>query len=311
MKNKILITGSNGLLGSSLKNILGDDIHVYHTRKDCDLSIEKDTIDYITKIIKEKNIDTIIHCAAKVGGVKANLDNNQEFFIKNYKINNNVIKSAFINSVPNFINILSTCIFPDNNITYPLTPNQIDNGSPHNSNYGYSYAKRLSGYETKIFRNIKNLNWFSVVPTNLYGPNDNFNLDNSHLIPGLIHRAFLSKKNNEDFVVWGDGNVYRQFVHSDDMAKLILWSIENWDSEQHCMLVNEKETSILEVVDIIKNKFGIEDKNIVFDKSKPKGQYRKPAISDVKNYPFIPIKEGIEKTIDWFIKNYNTNDIRL
>lgn len=306
MNRKILITGSNGLLGSAFKNILGDKNHVYHTRKDCDLTSEKDTIDYITKQIKEKNIDTIIHCAAKVGGVKANLTNNQKFFIENYKINNNVIKAAFENKVPNFINILSTCIFPDSNIEYPLTPNQIDLGSPHSSNYGYSYAKRLSGYETKIFRNITKLNWFSVVPTNLYGPYDNFDLEDSHLIPGLLHRAYLSKKNNEKFVVWGDGTSLRQFVYSEDMAKLILWSLDNWKSEEHCMLVNEKEVSILEIVNIIKNKFNIKDEDIIFDETKPKGQHRKPAISDFKNYPFIPIKEGVEKTIDWFINNYET-----
>jgi GDP-L-fucose synthase len=306
MNRKILITGSNGLLGSAFKNILNDKDHVYHTRKDCDLTSEKDTIDYITKQIKEKNIDTIIHCAAKVGGVKANLTNNQKFFIENYKINNNVIKAAFENKIPNFINILSTCIFPDTNIEYPLTPNQIDRGSPHSSNYGYSYAKRLSGYETKIFRNITNLNWFSVVPTNLYGPYDNFDLEDSHLIPGLLHRAYLSKKNNEKFVVWGDGTSLRQFVYSEDMAKLILWSLDNWKSEEHCMLVDEKEVSILEIVNIIKNKFNIKDEDIIFDETKPKGQHRKPAISDFKNYPFTPIKEGVEKTIDWFINNYET-----
>jgi|694.fasta_scaffold08806_24 GDP-L-fucose synthase len=306
MKNKILITGSNGLLGSAFRTILGDKNHVYHTRKDCDLTLEKETIDYITKIVNEQNIDTIVHCAAKVGGVKANSENNEGFFIENYKINNNVIKAAFHNKIPNFVNILSTCIFPDNNINYPLTPKQIDYGAPHNSNYGYSYAKRLSGYETKIFRNITGLNWFSVVPTNIYGPYDNFNIENSHLIPGLIHRAFLAKKYNQKFVVWGDGKALRQFIYAEDLVKLILWSLDNWKVEEHCMLVNEEEVSILEIVDIIKNKIGIQNEDIIFDETKPKGQHRKPAISDMKIYDFVPLKKGIEETIDWFIKNYDT-----
>jgi hypothetical protein len=127
--------------------------------------------------------------------VQANSLNNQKFFIDNYLINNNVLKSAFENQIPNFVNLLSTCIFPNNNITYPLTADQIDNGAPHPSNYGYSYAKRLSGYETNIFKNLTNLNWINVVPTNVYGPHDNFHLENSHMIPGMIHRAYLAKKN--------------------------------------------------------------------------------------------------------------------
>lgn len=300
---KVLVTGSNGLLGNALKKVLGEG-HVYHTRKDCDLMNEDDTLSYIRKQVQEHNIDTIIHCAARVGGVQENTKNNQGFFIDNYKINNNVIKSAFDIKIPNFVNILSTCIFPDTNITYPLTPNQIDIGAPHPSNYGYSYAKRLSGYETKIFRNVSGLNWISVVPTNLYGPHDNFNLESSHLIPGLIHKAYLAKKNNEKFIIWGDGSQLRQFVHAEDLAKLIIWSIDNWKSDEHCMLINETEISVKEIGKIIMERFQLTEDDVIFDTSRPSGQHRKPAISDVKDYHFKDIKDGINETIDWFINNF-------
>lgn len=300
---KILVTGSNGLLGSAFKKVLGDD-HIYHTRKDCDLMNEDDTLSYIRKQVQEHNIDTIIHCAARVGGVQENMKNNQGFFIDNYKINNNLIKSAFDVKIPNFVNILSTCIFPNTNITYPLTPNQIDIGAPHPSNYGYSYAKRLSGYETKIFRNVSGLNWISVVPTNLYGPHDNFNLESSHLIPGLIHKAYLAKKNNEKFIIWGDGSQLRQFVHAEDLAKLIIWSIDNWKSVEHCMLINETEISVKEIGKIIMERFQLTEDDVIFDTSRPSGQHRKPAISDVKDYHFKDIKDGINETIDWFINNF-------
>ncbi len=261
---------------------------------------------YIKNKIENDGVNTIIHCAAKVGGIKANMDSNEEFFKINYHINNNILKVAAEFKVENFVNVLSTCIFPSDNIEFPLTPEQIDRGKPHNTNYGYSYAKRLSGYETKIFRNVLNKNWFSVIPTNLYGRHDNFNLETSHLIAGMIHRAYLSKINNEKFVIWGDGKQLRQFVHSDDLADLILWSLENWKSEEHCMLINETEISVLEIANLIKKKFEFNDGDIVFDLSKPKGQHRKPAISHVNNYKFKPIEEGINETIDWFIKNYNT-----
>jgi GDP-L-fucose synthase len=302
---KILVTGSNGLLGTSLKEKLGEG-HVYHTRKDADLTNYDETFNYIKNKIENDGVDTIIHCAAKVGGIKANMDSNEEFFKTNYYINNNVLKVAAEFKIENFVNVLSTCIFPSDNIEFPLTPEQIDKGKPHETNYGYSYAKRLSGYETKIFRNVLNKNWFSVIPTNLYGRHDNFNLETSHLIAGMIHRAYLSKINNEKFVIWGDGKQLRQFVHSDDLADLILWSLENWKSEEHCMLINETEISVLEIANLIKKKFEFNDDDIVFDISKPKGQHRKPAISHVNDYNFKPIEEGINETIDWFIKNYNT-----
>lgn len=300
---KVLVTGSNGLLGRALKKVLGDG-HVYHTREDVDLTNYEETFKYFQDKVLNEGVDTVIHTAAKVGGVNANMNNNQTFFNDNYIINSNVIKACSILKVDNFVNILSTCIFPHENIVYPLTADQIDNGAPHPSNYGYSYAKRLSGYETQIFRDVLNKNWYSVVPTNLYGPHDNFNLEDSHLIPGMIHRAYLAKQNNEKFVIWGDGSPLRQFVYSEDMAKLIVWSLTNWDSEKHCMMIDETEVSVMEVANIITKKFGFSDEDLVFDETKPKGQFRKPAASDIKDFEFKPIEDGINETIDWFINNY-------
>lgn len=300
---KVLVTGSNGLLGTALKKKLGDG-HVYHTRKDADLTNYEKTFNYIKNKVENEGVNTIIHCAAKVGGVNANMNNNEEFFKINYHINNNVLKVASEFGIENFVNVLSTCIFPSDNITFPLTPDQIDNGKPHSTNYGYSYAKRLSGYETKIFRNILNKNWYSVIPTNLYGPHDNFNLETSHLIAGMIHRAYLSKMNKEKFVIWGDGKQLRQFVYSEDLADLILWSLDNWKSEEHCVLIDETEYSVLEIANIICKKFEFKETDFVFDETKPKGQFRKPAKTDINHFDFKPIEEGINDTIDWFIKNY-------
>ena len=300
---KVLVTGSNGLLGQSLRKVLGNG-HVYHTRKDVDLTNYEETFKFFEDKILNEGVNTVIHTAAKVGGVNANMNNNESFFKDNYVINSNVIKVCSILKIENFVNILSTCIFPHENITYPLTSEQIDNGVPHPSNYGYSYAKRLSGYETQIFRNVLNKNWYSVVPTNLYGPYDNFNLEDSHLIPGMIHRAYLAKKNNEKFVIWGDGSPLRQFVYSEDMARLIVWSLDNWNSEKHCMMIDETEVSVMDVARIISEKFGFNENDLIFDETKPKGQFRKPAASDIKDFKFKLIGDGINETIDWFIKNY-------
>jgi GDP-L-fucose synthase len=209
--------------------------------------------------IKNNNVNTIINCSAKVGGVQANMKNNKGFFIENFMINNNVIESSFKNEIPNFVNLLSTCIFPDKNIIFPLTPNQIDNGEPHYSNHGYAYAKRIAGYQTSVIKKVLNANWISLIPTNVYGINDNFHLDEGHMIPGMIHRAYLSKQNSEKMVVWGDGSPLRQVIHSDDLAKLILWSLDNWRQDEPFMAINPNEHSILEISNIICKTLEISD----------------------------------------------------
>ena len=301
---KNLITGSDGLVGSALKKILGDN-HVYHTRKDAELTDRKQTLDYINYQVKHNGVDTIINCAAKVGGVQANMKNNKGFFIDNFLLNNNVIEASFKNEIPNFVNILSTCIFPDENITYPLTANQINNGAPHHSNHGYAYAKRLAGYETNIVKNVLNSNWVSVIPTNVYGRHDNFHLEEGHMIPAMIHRAYLANKNKEKMVIWGDGSPLRQIIYSDDLAKLILWSLDNWKDEEPFMAINPNEITILEIAKEICNNFNIGDDDLIFDYDKPKGQHKKPAISNAPTeFKFTKLSDGLKETINWFLENY-------
>ena len=301
---KYLITGSDGLVGSALKKILGDN-HVYHTRKDAELTDRKQTLDYINYQVKHNGVDTIINCAAKVGGVQANMKNNKGFFIDNFLLNNNVIEASFKNEIPNFVNILSTCIFPNENITYPLTANQINNGAPHHSNHGYAYAKRLAGYETNIVKNVLNSNWVSVIPTNVYGRHDNFHLEEGHMIPAMIHRAYLANKNKEKMVIWGDGSPLRQIIYSDDLAKLILWSLENWEDEEPFMAINPNEITILEIAKEICKNFNINDDDLIFDSEKPKGQHRKPAASNAPSeFKFTELSDGITETINWFLENY-------
>ena len=301
---KVLVTGSNGLVGSALKKILGPE-HVYHTKDDVDLLDPKKTMDYITYHVKHSDVDTVIHCAAKVGGVQANMKDNKGFFIENFVINNNIVESSYKNEIPNFVNLLSTCIFPDKNITFPLTPDQIDNGAPHPSNHGYAYAKRLSGYQTNIIKKVLNSNWVSVIPTNVYGTNDNFHLEDGHMIPAMIHRAYLSKQRSEKMVVWGDGSPLRQVIYSEDLAKLIIWSLNNWTSDDPFMAINPIENSILDIAKIICNTFDIKDEDIIFDSTKPMGQYKKPAITNAPvGFEFKNLNEGIKDTVEWFIQNY-------
>lgn len=299
---KAIITGSNGLLGSAVKELVGEN-NFFHTRSIVDLTNSK-AVDNMFYKLNKSGYDTLIHSAAKVGGVLSNMNNNKFFFEENVSIDKNVLNNAFKYNYKNVVTILSTCIFPDK-ATYPLTINQIDNGAPHDSNSGYAYAKRLLAYETKIYREVTGKNWISIVPTNLYGKNDQFNLKNSHLVPALIRKAYECSLNGEDFIVWGDGAPLRQFVFSEDMAKILIWALENWKSGTPLIAVDEREYSIKEVVNIIASRFKIQESRIKYDTSKPNGQHRKPAQSDVKDFKFISLEDGVNKTIDWFIENYD------
>jgi GDP-L-fucose synthase len=158
-----------------------------------------------------------------------------------------------------------------------------------------------------MYRKLTGLNWISVIPTNVFGEKDNFHLENSHLIPGLIHKAYLAKRDNTDFIVWGDGTPLRQFIYSEDLAKLILWALENWKSDIPFMAVNPKEYSVKEVAFLIAKILEIDEKRIIFDKNKPSGQFKKTASTDAPlDFTFTPLEEGLEKTINWFISNYDT-----
>lgn len=301
---KAIVTGSNGLLGSAVKGKLGEEGHFYHTREVAELTSAPEVEGMFSAIMDADSYDTLIHCAAKVGGVQGNMSNVMSFFEDNMHIDKNILFNAYKYNIKNVVTILSTCIFPDK-ATYPLTIDQLDAGRPHESNYGYAYAKRMLAYDTKMFREATRLNWLSIVPTNLYGPHDNFNLEKSHIIPALIRKAYEAKLNNTDFVVWGDGSPMRQFVFVEDMADIILWAIENWKSGVPLIAVNETEYSVKELATIIAKKFEIPTERVKYDASKPNGQLRKPAKSDIPDFKFTPLEEGLNKTIDWFLENYN------
>jgi GDP-L-fucose synthase len=163
----------------------------------------------------------------------------------------------------------------------------------------------LAGYEMNIVKQVLNSNWVSVVPTNVYGPSDNFHLEDGHMIPAMIHRAFLANKNKEKMVVWGDGSPLRQVIYSEDLARLIIWSLDNWKNDEPFMAINPDEITILEIAKEICNNFNIYEDNLIFDDTKPKGQHRKPASSDaLPEFKFTPLSEGIKESVKWFLNNY-------
>jgi GDP-L-fucose synthase len=300
MNRKILITGGSGLVGSQF---VGDE-YIKPTSKDFNLIDSTQTND----MLLNGGINSLIHCAAKVGGLGSNMNYKGEFFYQNIMMNTNVIESARINGVENLVVFLSTCVFPDN-VEYPLTEKKIHLGPPHFSNDAYAYSKRMADIQVRAYKEQYGLNYKCVIPTNIYGINDNFNLENGHVIPSLIHKCYLAKKNNTTFEIWGSGKPLREFIYNKDVAKLTEWVLNNYTESEPIILSTSKEVSIKEVVDIIVEIMNFKGE-VIFNTSKPDGQFRKPSDnSKIKSYlpdfEFTSLYDGLKETIIWFEKNYN------
>ncbi len=301
---KILVTGAYGLVGSQFS---GDE---YERLGSADLNLTNQK--YIDDHFKwsEKNGELpegIIHCAAKVGGIQGNMNGQGKFFYENISMNTAIIESARKFGIDKFIAFLSTCVFSDN-VEYPLTPDKIHLGPPHPSNYAYAYAKRMAEVQIRAYKEQYGVNYFSVIPCNIYGPADNYNLESGHVIPMLIHKMYLAKKNNTEFKVWGSGTPLREFIFSEDVAKLTRLLYDNYDGSDPVILSTSEEVSIGAVVEIIANIMEY-DGDIIFDKTKPDGQHRKPSDNSIikemfPDFEFTPIREGLEKSISWFNENY-------
>jgi len=311
-KSIILVTGGTGLVGQAIRLAVEgkenvDETFYFIGSKDGDLRDFE-----ATKAIFEKYKPThVIHLAAYVGGLFKNMKSPVEFWDYNIAINNNIFKLSREYKVQRVVSCLSTCVFPDRT-TYPIDETMIHNGPPHPSNEAYAYAKRMIDVTNRAYRNEYGCKFTSVIPTNIYGPYDNFHLEDSHVIPGLIHKFYNAKKAGTSVTVFGSGEPLRQFIYSLDLAHLFLWAIRNYDEiEPIIFSVDEKdEVTIKEVVNCIGEAIEFKGK-IVYDTSKSDGQHKKTA-SNAKlrkylpDFVFTPFKKGVTETVKWFLENYET-----
>ena len=300
---KILVTGGTGMVGSSFEKIDTEHDIVLLGSRQYDLTSVDDTWD----MFEDERPDAVIHLAAKVGGVKGNTDYVADFFTDNIRINTNVLQAACEFKVPKVVSLLSTCVYPDS-VSYPLTENQIHNGRPHQSNFGYAYAKRMLDVHSQAIRKQHGLNYVTAVPNNLYGQNDNFDLDNGHVIPAIIRKLHESNLNNSTPVFWGSGKPLREFTYSFDIAKILLWMVENYNSPDPLNIGNPGDISIYDLVKKVRCLLGTKV-TPEWDSSMPEGQYKKPSSNDkfkslYPNFIYTSIDEGLSKTVDWFLKEY-------
>ena len=304
---KIYVAGHRGLVGSAIVRNLEDKGYkniIYRTHKELDLTNQE----AVRRFFEEEKPEYVFLAAAKVGGIHANNTYPADFIYENLMIQNNVIKAAHDFEVKKLLFLGSTCIYPKM-APQPIKEEYLLTGSLEETNEAYAVAK-IAGLEMcKFFKRQYGDNFISCMPTNLYGPNDNFDLKNSHVLPALIRKFHEAKVNNSEAVeVWGTGTPLREFLYVDDMADACVFLMENYDGEQHVNIGTGEEVSIRELAETVKEVVGFEGE-LVFNTDMPDGTPRKLTTVDKLHglgwKHKVSLDKGIRLAYNWFLENYN------
>ena len=303
---KVLVFGSSGLVGRSLKRVLGKsnifEKIFFSNRKDTDLSSAISTKNTISDF--KPNI--IINAAAKVGGIVANNTQRTSFLLENLKINMNILESLIEVNNTKVINLGSSCIYPLD-AKNPISENEFMNGKLEPTNSPYAMAKLTAIELGNAIKKEYGHTVINLMPTNLYGPNDNFSEQDSHVIPGLLRKMHEAKINNDNvFKIWGSGLPLREFLYVDDLAKAIKFIIEESIEDELINVGSGKEISILELSKKIQNTVNYLG-DLHFDKTMPDGNPRKLLDSSKINsfgwHSETDLDTGLKNTYDWFLNN--------
>ena len=308
MKNfTVLVLGSSGLVGSSLNRVLNKSQKVNNlissTRADTDLF----SLEQTKNLIEKTQPDVLINAAAKVGGILANDTYRTSFIIDNLKINTNILESCIEYKNIKIINLGSSCIYPLNSKN-PIKEEYIMSGKLEPTNSPYAMAKLASIEIADSMIKEFGHNIINIMPTNLYGPNDNFSNEGSHVIPGLINRMHNAKKNNaKEFFIWGSGKPLREFLYVDDLSDSIEFLLDKELSENILNVGSSREISIYDLALLIKSVLKF-DGELKFDNTKPDGNPRKlidsSKINNLGWKATTTLESGLKKTYEWYLKNY-------
>jgi GDP-L-fucose synthase len=308
----ILVAGSTGLAGSAIAAAFeaqGQEvIRVNRTVVDLmDLAATK-------KLLKSTQLTLVVDAAAKVGGIGANNSKPVEFLADNLQIQNNLMQSAFEAGVEKFVFLGSSCIYPRDCVN-PIKEEFLMTGPLEPTNSAYAIAK-IAGIEMiNSYRKEYGLNWISLMPTNLYGPGDNFSLLESHVLPALIRR-FVEAKASEatEVTLWGTGSPLREFLHVDDLARAVVLASENYNDSLHLNVGTGNDLSVKSLAELIANQAGFRGE-IKWDSTKPDGTPRKlldvSRITSMGWKPTITLEEGVASTIAWFREAVSSGEARL
>lgn len=303
---RICVTGGAGFLGSfiqeSLKKRGVTDIFI-PLRKQYDLIEVSD----IRRMLSDAKPDVIIHLAANVGGIGANMEHPAEFFYDNLMMGVQLIHESWKAGVEKFVAIGTICAYPKYT-PIPFKEDDLWNGYPEETNAPYGLAKKMLLVQSQAYRKQYGFNSIYLLPVNLYGPRDNFNPKSSHVIPALIHKCYEAKLNHTtEVVIWGDGSPTREFIYAGDAAEGIVMAAEKYDGPEPVNIGSGMEISIKDLAELIARLIGYEGK-LVYDTSKPNGQPRRALdVSRAREYfgftAKMSFEDGLKQTIDYYISN--------
>ena len=307
MYKKVLVTGGSGLVGKAIQRISKQ--YYFHfiflSSQDADLK----SYDQTLACFQEKKPDYVIHLAAQVGGLYKNMNNQVRMLEDNLQINLNVLRVSHLLNIQKVICCLSTCIYPSQ-VCYPIQEEMIHQGPPHDSNYGYSYAKRMLEVQCRAYQECFNRDYLCIIPTNIYGEHDNFSLEDGHLIPALIHRCYLSHLTSASFPIRGSGKAMRQLIYSKDLARIIIWMLEKYKRKESLIVCPpaENEYSVLQVAEMISKNFE-KPPEIILQHEYLEGQMKKTVNAEklhklLPQFQFTTLEKGIENTVKWFRDTY-------
>ena len=304
MTKKVLVTGGKGLVGKSIESVSKeyDFDFVFTDRSKHDLTKEDD----VKRMFEEISPDYVIHTAARVGGIGRNLNSPAQQFYDNIMMNTLIIHYAHLSNVKKLLAFSSVCAFPAG--ASEIHEDILHDGAPYPAHGSYAYSKRMVDVQIGAYKQQYGVNYCSVIPGNIFGENDNFNLEDGHVVPSLIHKAFIAKRNNTPLEVWGDGSPYREFLHSSDVARACI-ELLKMDGElpRRIIVSGERETRISELVEMVAAASGVEKIKWLTDK--PNGQLRRPTNKEVfskylSNFTYTDLQESITITTKWFESNY-------
>ena len=308
----VLIAGSTGLAGSAITK-------AFESKGEKVIRVNRSIVDLMDFAATKKLLDSIqpklvVDAAAKVGGIGANYTKPVEFLANNLQIQNNLMQSAFEAGVEKFIFLGSSCIYP-RNCKQPIKEEFLMTGALEPTNSAYAVAK-IAGIELiNSYRKEYGLNWISLMPTNLYGPRDNFNLSESHVLPALIRRFVEAEASDaKEVTLWGTGSPLREFLHVDDLASAVVMASENYNESLHLNVGTGIDLSIKALAELIAYEAGFKG-DIKWDSSKPDGTPRKvldvSRITSMGWKPTITLEEGVASTITWFKEAVRKGEARL
>lgn len=298
---KVLVTGGTGFVGKRLKRTQPD--WLYMSSRECNLTNPT----MVRDMIQDVKPDAILHLAARVGGIKDNVENQADFYYLNTLMNTNIIHQAHLAGVERILSSLSTCAFPDTIECFPYTEEDFFGGPPTKTNFSYGMTKRMLHVASVAYRKQYNRNYSTFCPSNIYGPEDHFNKESSHFVAALIHKV-ATAKDKDEINLWGSGLPLRQQLYVDDLCDIIPILLAKHNSEIPLIVAPNENLSILDMAKTLVDKS--EKKVSISFNGKLDGQFRKDGnnsqlFQTIGPYDFTKFKDGVHETYKWYLENLN------